>query len=206
MRGIISTRGSRICRGILLVVLNNVVSWEKTCSETTHSQRTLQRRHNEPDGVSNRRSFHCLLNCRFSCRSKKTSKLRVTGLCAGNSPVTGEFPAQKQVMRKMFPFYKVIMNVCTGVSIVCSTVCPGTDQRKHQSSAPLALVSWIHWWPVDSPHKALVTRKKFHLMTSLCICCEHYISWWCTVRYYDFCGPSRDQARFLYKYYTGREG
>ena len=25
---------------------------------------------------------------------KKTSKLRVAGLCAGNSPVTGEFPAQ----------------------------------------------------------------------------------------------------------------
>ena len=30
----------------------------------------------------------------FGCRSKKTSKLRVTGLCAGNSPGTGEFPAQ----------------------------------------------------------------------------------------------------------------
>ena len=29
------------------------------------------------------------------CRSKKTSKLRVTGLCAGNSPVAGEFPAQR---------------------------------------------------------------------------------------------------------------
>ena len=28
-------------------------------------------------------------------RSKKTSKLRVNGLCAGNSPVTGEFPAQR---------------------------------------------------------------------------------------------------------------
>ena len=26
-------------------------------------------------------------------RSKKTAKLRVAGLCAGNSPVTGEFPA-----------------------------------------------------------------------------------------------------------------
>ena len=26
---------------------------------------------------------------------KKTSKLRVIGLCAGNSPVTGEFPAQR---------------------------------------------------------------------------------------------------------------
>ena len=31
----------------------------------------------------------------FRRRSKKTSKLRATGLCAGNSPVTGEFPAQK---------------------------------------------------------------------------------------------------------------
>ena len=28
-------------------------------------------------------------------RSKKTSKLRVNGLCAGNSPVIGEFPAQR---------------------------------------------------------------------------------------------------------------
>ena len=36
-----------------------------------------------------------LLNRFFWRRSKKTSKLRVTGLCAGNSPVTGEFPAQR---------------------------------------------------------------------------------------------------------------
>ena len=28
-------------------------------------------------------------------RSKKTSKFCVTGLCVGNSPVTGEFPAQR---------------------------------------------------------------------------------------------------------------
>ena len=27
--------------------------------------------------------------------AEKTSKLRVTGLCAGNSPGTGEFPAQR---------------------------------------------------------------------------------------------------------------
>ena len=37
---------------------------------------------------------YCLLNRLFRRRSKKTSKLRVTGLCAGNLPVTGEFPAQ----------------------------------------------------------------------------------------------------------------
>ena len=35
-----------------------------------------------------------LLKRLFRRRSKKTSKLRVTGLCVVNSPVTGEFPAQ----------------------------------------------------------------------------------------------------------------
>ena len=55
---------------------------------------TLRWRHNGIDGVSNHQPHHCLLNRLFGCRSKKTSKLRVTGLCAGNSPGTGEFPAQ----------------------------------------------------------------------------------------------------------------
>ena len=50
--------------------------------------------HNGWDGVSNHQHHDCLLNRSFRRRSKKTSKLRVTGLCAGNSPVTGEFPAQ----------------------------------------------------------------------------------------------------------------
>ena len=39
-------------------------------------------------------SLTCLLSRLFGRRSKKTSKLRVTGLCAGNSPGIGEFPAQ----------------------------------------------------------------------------------------------------------------
>ena len=55
---------------------------------------SLQWRHNEHDGVSNHQLHDCLLNRLSRRRSKKTSKLRVTGLCAGNSPVTGEFPAQ----------------------------------------------------------------------------------------------------------------
>ena len=55
---------------------------------------TLQWRYNERDGVSNHQHHHCLLNRFFRSRSKKTSKLHVTGLCVGNSPVTGEFPSQ----------------------------------------------------------------------------------------------------------------
>ena len=36
-----------------------------------------------------------LLNRLFGRRLKKTPKLRLTGLCASNSPVAGEFPAQR---------------------------------------------------------------------------------------------------------------
>ena len=56
---------------------------------------SLRWRHNERDNVSNQQPCDCLLNRLFTRRSKKTSKLRVTGLCAGNSPETGEFPAQR---------------------------------------------------------------------------------------------------------------
>ena len=56
---------------------------------------TVQWCHNEPDGVSNHRRLNCLLNRLFGRRSRKTSKLRDTGLNEGNSPVTGEFPTQR---------------------------------------------------------------------------------------------------------------
>ena len=55
----------------------------------------LQWRHDERDSVSNHQPHDCLLNRLFRHISKKTSKLRVTGLCAGNSLVTGEFPEQR---------------------------------------------------------------------------------------------------------------
>ena len=41
----------------------------------------------------------------------------------------------------------------TSLKIVYSTVCSGADQRKHQSSASLASVRGIHWWPFNSLHK-----------------------------------------------------
>ena len=54
---------------------------------------TSRWRHNERDGVSNHRRLNGLFNRLFRRRSKKTPKLRITGLCEGNSPVTGEFPS-----------------------------------------------------------------------------------------------------------------
>ena len=55
---------------------------------------SLQWRHNGHSSVSNHQYYDCLHNRLFRRRSKQTSKLRVTGLCVGNSLGTGEFPAQ----------------------------------------------------------------------------------------------------------------
>ena len=72
----------------------SVTIWFTVCNIMSGPDITLQWRHNGHDGVSNHQPHHCLLNRLFGRRSKNTPKLRVTGLCAGNSPWTGEFPAQ----------------------------------------------------------------------------------------------------------------
>ena len=61
---------------------------------SAEKERALRWRHNEGDSVSTHQPYYCLLSRLFERRSKKTSKLCVTGLCAGNSPGTDEVPAQ----------------------------------------------------------------------------------------------------------------
>ena len=84
----------------------------------------LQWRHNGHDGISNHQPHDCLLNHLFRRRSKKTSKLRVTGLWVGNSPGTGEFSTQMASNvenvsiwwchhAKMIPCHKVIIHTST---------------------------------------------------------------------------------------------
>ena len=152
---------------------------------------SLQWRHNERDGISNHQPHNCLPNRIFRRRSKKTSKLRVTGLWEVNSLGTGEFPAQMASnaanvsiwwrlhvvwSQTMVALGLVLAVICrydsnviiitmtsqiTCVLIVYSTVWSGTDQRKHQSSGSLAFVRGIHRSPMNSPHKRPVTRKMF---------------------------------------------
>ena len=80
--------------------INGIVSnlfWKKSrfsCNSMLFWRMPLRWRHNGRDSISNHQPHYCLLNRLFWRRSKKTSKLRVTGLCVVNSPGTGEFPAQ----------------------------------------------------------------------------------------------------------------
>ena len=84
---------------------------------------TLRWRHNGRDRVSNHQLRECLLNRLFRRRSMKTSKLRVTGLCVGNSPGPVNSPHKWPVTRKMFPFDDVIM-LENGLGHHCLHQCP----------------------------------------------------------------------------------
>ena len=93
------------------MVLMNVIilTNEDYCQLLIGVSKTLQWRHNGCDGVSNHQPHDCLLKRLIRRRSKKTSKLRVTGLCAGihRWPVNSRHKGP--VKRKMFPFDDVIM-------------------------------------------------------------------------------------------------
>ena len=71
----------------------------------------LRWRHNDHDGESNHQPDGYLLNRLFRRRSKKTSKLRVTGLCVGKSPGPVNSPHKVPVTRKIFPLNDVIMSL-----------------------------------------------------------------------------------------------
>ena len=85
-----------------------------------HDISSLQWRHNGCDGISNHQPDDYLLNCVFRRRSKKTSKLRLTGFWSVNPP------HKKLVMQKMFPFNDVNMfnsdTICSRMKSIQSDV------------------------------------------------------------------------------------
>ena len=89
----------------------------KLCYMKALHNGVLQWRLNGSHGVSKHRRLNGLLNRLFSNTSKKTSKLHVTGLCEGNSPVTDESPHKGPVTRKMFPFDDVFMDITDDVTL-----------------------------------------------------------------------------------------
>ena len=91
-------------------------------SEWYKAPTPLQWRHNDHDGVSNHQPHGCSLNRLFRRRSRKTTKLHVTGLCVGNSPWPVNSPLKGPATRKMFPFDDVITPTITNTIAISSTV------------------------------------------------------------------------------------
>ena len=128
------TRSVVIHRETMSAILENVhwihaqIPEISNCQTVEKGTRTLQWRHSGCDSVSNHQPRDCFFNLCFRRRSKKTSKIRVTGRCAGNSPGTGEFPAQMASNAENISIWWRLMvsqvpNVDTSPSIPARYVC-----------------------------------------------------------------------------------
>ena len=102
---------------------------------------TLHWRHNGRNGISNHQAHDCLLKCLFRRRSKKTSKLRITGLCLGNTPVTGEFPTQRPSnAENVFIWHDTFMSILNSMTLPPDSVYQDSNQSPQQCS----LLCWSH--------------------------------------------------------------
>ena len=112
----------------------NVLSCGKSIASTSNHSMSLQWRHNGRDSVSNHQPHGCLLGRLFRRRSKKTSKLRATGLCAGNSPGTDKFPAQMASNAETVSIWRrrhVIIDPSTNLNRLTLYVLNFSEGKKH---------------------------------------------------------------------------
>ena len=128
---------------------------------------TLPWRHNGRDGVSNHRQLDRFLKRLFNHRSKKTSKLHVTGICAGNSPVTGEFATQSASNAENIPFDDIIMNswnILTRISNNIWFYQISTSSRYHEFSLRYTCMyteslQWRH-----NEHDGVSNHRRLHCL------------------------------------------
>ena len=109
--------------------------------DITASLFSLQWRHNEHDGLTNHQRLDGLLIHLSRRISKKTSTLRVTGLCKGNSPVTSEFPAQRASNTDFF-FY-LMTSPCVEQSVSVSNHRLLVQQLEHSKNHNSPLLFFV---------------------------------------------------------------
>ena len=131
------------------------------------SKASLQWRHNGRDSVSNHQPHDCWLNRLFRRRSSKISKLRVTGLCAGNSPGTGEFPAQMASYAENVSIWwrHHVMHICKPL---CVCICTPL----HCSGKPCQISMWEISSSISIALSSLYTTYVINL-------CNHQ-RWFCS--------------------------
>ena len=139
-------------KGLILTrhLIPNPPMTKEPIGELQAKPTSLQWRHNERDDVSNHRRVDCLLNCLVRRRSKKTSKLRVAGLCAGNPSGTGN--AENDVI--------MWYNGCETIDMILVYMILSWWRRQMETfSALLALCAGNSPVPGEFPTQRPVTRS-----------------------------------------------
>ena len=109
------------------------------------------------DAASDLQHMHCERMCWQLLNWKSTPWSHPDHLCNVCKVNTSLIRSlMKCPNRTLIHYTDVIMSMMTSqitsLMIVYSTVYSAVHQRKHQSSASLAFLRGIHWWPVNSPH------------------------------------------------------
>ena len=129
--------------------------------------------HNEHDSVSNHQPRGCLLDRLFRRRSKKTSKLRVTGLCVGNSPGPVNSPHKGPVTRKMFPFDDVIMHERYPYSVTHKQCWLFQWIKLHLWNITPTNSSWLKWYLTN----ILLSKLDICPLRHVCMCMQAPVNW-----------------------------
>ena len=130
--------------------------------------------------VSNHQPHDCLLNRLFRRRSKKISKLRPTGLCVWNSPVTGEFPAQvasnKENISMWWRHNDKIYSMKEAHSLLM--LCSGVVGLSAAGGACIRTV------PPQIPQCTVPYLTMHHFGTEMCTHAHIFVRKWCIVGYF----------------------
>ena len=149
---------------------------------------TLRWRHNDHAGVSNHQPHGCLINRLFGRKSKKTLKLRVTGLCAGNSPGTGEFPAQMASYAENVSIWwrhhevsYVSFKYGLGCTLQFADLYGISCYDWHKKTTVYGDITWVSWY-LKSPKTRLFFLNVFedNPKTTSKICVTTSLFWECS--------------------------
>ena len=143
-------------------------SWEPGDISTWWNIMPLQWRHNESNAISNHRHLDCLFKPLFRRRSKKTPKLRVTGLCEGNIPVKGP------VTRKCF---HLMTSSCIYLFVTTVTGRPFWQTPGASIAIFSALSGWCHRKSQLSAGPRILRKKGNNLTCNVSwTCAEIYVA------------------------------
>ena len=133
--------------------------------DTANKQHVLRWRQAESDCVLNHWRIDCFLGRVFTDRSKKTSNLRVTDLCEGNSPDIGEFPTQRA--SNGGKCFHLITSSCEAYNRIVQTSCwqaskaPWTSLGKWPDFLTTKC-SYNSWWKKNRRSAQLLSAVQMH--------------------------------------------
>ena len=103
--------------------------------------------------VTNHQQLHCWFNRLFRRSSKKSSKLRITGLCEGNPPVTGGLPSQRASNAEKS--FHLAPSSWLGVTVTTDTVAP----HGARPSTGTVLTETLDTFPSKFPWLSIISHN-----------------------------------------------